>query len=198
MELGARLKEIRRGKGITLQEVARETGLSKSFVSQVEAGDANPSIASLKKIADALTIPLAALFEVQSNGVDGGAQDRSEAGNQAVNDVRVVKKHQRKMLVWPGQDGSKTYLLTPDLQRKLEVTFAELNPGHDSGLDTYSHKGEECGFVLEGALEVTVLDQVYRLEAGDSISFPSHLPHRIRVFGDTLTKTVWVITPPSY
>lgn len=198
MELGTKLKEIRRARGITLQDVARETGLSKSFVSQVEAGDANPSIASLKKIADALTIPLAALFQTQSNGVDTGAQDRFEAGTHAVNDVRVVKKDQRKMLVWPGQYGSKTYLLTPDLQRKLEVTFAELNPGHDSGLDTYSQHGEECGFVLEGTLEVTVCDQVYVLEAGDSISFSSHQQHRIRVLGETLTKTVWVITPPSY
>ncbi len=198
MELGTKLKEIRRSKGITLQEVAQATGLSKSFVSQVEAGDANPSIASLKKIADSLSITLGGLFEMQTDGTNGNAPDQIATDDPRVNDVRVVKKDQRKMLVWPGQDESKTYLLTPDLQRKLEVTFAELNPGHDSGLDTYSHKGEECGFVLEGRLEVTVCGQVYILESGDSISFSSHLPHRIRVLGDQLTKTVWVITPPSY
>lgn len=196
MEIGQKLKEVRRSKEITLQDVARETGLSKSFISQVEAGDANPSIGSLKKIADALAIPLGALFEAESSNtdLDGHGHD---GGENPQNEVRVVRSNQRKMLVWPEQDG-KTYLLSPDVQRKLEVTLAELQPGHDSGLDTYSHSGEECGYVIEGTLEVTVNGNVFVLEAGDSIYFSSHLPHRIRVFGDQVTKTFWVITPPTY
>src|SRR4051812_17383546 len=197
MELGAKLKEVRRGKGITLQEVARETGLSKSFISQIEAGDANPSIGSLKKIADALAMPLAGLFEAETNGTDPGVYARFDAFNGQKDDVRVVRGDRRKMLVWPGQN-AKHYLLTPDVQRQLEVTLVELQPGHDSGEDMYVHAGEECGFVIEGQLEVIVNNETYTLDEGDSIYFSSHLPHRLRVTGDRMTRAFWVNTPPTY
>ncbi len=195
MDLGSKLKEVRRSKQITLQEVARETGLSKSFISQVEAGDANPSIGSLKKIADALAIPLAALFEAEPNGVEPSVRDRSASDRP--NDVRVVRSDRRKMLVWPGEN-AKHYLISPDVQRKLEVTYNELQPGYDSGADMLSHPGEECGFVLEGVLEVTVGGTVFLLQTGDSIYFSSQLPHRERVVGDEGAKTFWVNTPPTY
>jgi transcriptional regulator with XRE-family HTH domain len=195
MDLGSKLKEVRRGKQITLQEVARETGLSKSFISQVEAGGANPSIGSLKKIADALAVPLAELFESEANGTDPGARAHPDGDRDRPNDVRVVRSNRRKMLVWPGED-SKHYLVSPDVQRKLEVTFNELQPGYDS--EVISHHGEECGFVIEGMLEMTVGGETFVLNAGDSIYFPSHLPHRERVLGDDLTRTFWVNTPPTY
>ncbi len=180
---------------MTLQAMADESGLSKSFISQIESGDANPSIASLRKIAGSLAMPLAALFQVeQKNGDFGANGDRIEKPQSPVS---VVRKDRRKMLVWPGQN-AKTYLLTPDLQRELEVTLSEMEPGADTGSDTYSHNGEECGFVLEGSLEVTICGQVYMLEAGDAIAFPSHLPHRQRVLGENTARTIWVNTPPSY
>lgn len=190
MELGTKLKEIRRGQGVTLQQIADQTGLSKSFVSQIETGSANPSIASLKKITDVLGVPLAALFTGSDNG-NGAAPSIDQVG-----EVRVVRRDRRKMLVDPGKKG-RMYLLTPDLQRKLEVILAEEEPGN-ADEDWYSHIGEECGFVLEGCYEVSVGGQVFVLEAGDSIAFPSHIPHKMRVLGDQPARTIWVITPPSF
>jgi transcriptional regulator with XRE-family HTH domain len=195
VELGSKLKEIRRGQGVTLQQIADQTGLSKSFVSQIETGSANPSIASLKKITDVLGVPLGALFTNSENGngdlYAGGASPGLDRG-----EVRVVRRDRRKMLVEPGKKG-RMYLLTPDLQRRLEVILGEEEPGN-ADEDWYSHVGEECGFVLEGRYEVSVGDQVFVLEAGDSISFPSHLPHKMRVLGDQPVRTIWVITPPSF
>jgi transcriptional regulator with XRE-family HTH domain len=202
VELGAKLKEIRRGQGVTLQQIADQTGLSKSFVSQIETGTANPSIGSLKKITDVLGVPLGALF---SNG-DPGPGDPAPNGGAYSNGtpqaadpgsaVRVVRRDRRKVLIEPGKKG-KMYLLTPDLQRKLEVILGEEEPGN-ADEEWYSHIGEECGFVLEGRYEVCVGDQVFVLEAGDSIAFPSHIPHKTRVLGDQPVKTIWVITPPSF
>jgi transcriptional regulator with XRE-family HTH domain len=197
VELGVKLKEIRRNKNVTLQQIADQTGLSKSFVSQIETGIANPSIASLKKITDALGVALGALFTNAENGSNDAlpAAPNGFAGDPS-SEVRVVRRNRRKMLIEPGKKG-KMYLLTPDLQRKLEVILGEEEPGN-ADEEWYSHTGEECGFVLEGRYEVSVSDQVFVLEAGDSIYFPSHLPHKTRVLGDAPVKTIWVITPPSF
>jgi transcriptional regulator with XRE-family HTH domain len=190
---------------VTLQQIADQTGLSKSFVSQIETGAANPSIGSLKKITDVLGVPLGALFTHGENGsgdspavLNGFANDTSPAssGVDLSDEVRVVRRDRRKMLIEPGKKG-KMYLLTPDLQRKLEVILGEEEPGN-ADEEWYSHIGEECGFVLEGRYEVSVGDRVFVLEAGDSIYFPSHLPHKTRVLGDEPVKTIWVITPPSF
>jgi transcriptional regulator with XRE-family HTH domain/mannose-6-phosphate isomerase-like protein (cupin superfamily) len=204
VELGVKLKEIRRSKGVTLQQIADQTGLSKSFVSQIETGVANPSIGSLKKIADVLGVALGALFTNDENGASepppstplSGARNGNGTTPPAAGEVRVVRRNRRKMLIEPGKKG-KMYLLTPDLQRKLEVILGEEEPGNADD-EWYSHIGEECGFVLEGRYEVSVGDQVFVLEPGDSIYFPSHLPHKTRVLGDEPVKTIWVITPPSF
>ena len=61
-----------------------------------------------------------------------------------------------------------------------------------------THEGEEFGFILEGRYESTVDGQVFVLEEGDSITYPSRLPHRGRAIGNQRVRTLWVITPPSF
>lgn len=197
MDLGKKLREIRKRKGLTLQQVASGAGVSKSFISQIESGATKPSLASLKKVGDVLGIPIAALFEaeVANDAPSGVATTQGDAGSRA--EVRVVRRNQRKRLVWPDSEG-ETYLLTPDLQRKLEVTLSTYLPGYQTGHEAYTHIGEEFGFVLEGRCEITVGDQVYELEEGDSIYYQSHVPHKMRVLGDRPVRTIWVITPPSF
>lgn len=60
------------------------------------------------------------------------------------------------------------------------------------------HVGEELGYVLEGELELTLGDQSYSLQAGDSFYFPSTEPHSYRNPGDTVTRILWVNTPPTF
>lgn len=196
MELGAKLRAIRRSKGLSLQRVANLTDLSKGFVSQVESGAANPSIASLKRIANGLGISMVDLFDSESNG-ETAAPEGSTVASDDCPDVKVVRHNKRKMLAWPGST-AKTYLLTPDMQRQLEVTLNVYEPGDESGAEGMTHAGEEFGLIVEGCLEVTVGGHVFRLEVGDTISYPSHIPHRTRALGEHMTRTVWVITPPSF
>lgn len=195
MTLGDKLRAIRKDRGLTLQQVADAAGLSKAFVSQIESGTANPSLASLKRVGNALEIPLAALFEDESNGPEPAPAPTDEAG-----EVRVVRKHRRKQILWPGRS-VPSYLLTPDLRGRLEVLLDVLEPGAASEEDDQrcmTHDGEEFGFILEGRYEATVNGQVYVLEEGDSITYPSRLPHRGRAIGDRRVRTLWVITPPSF
>jgi transcriptional regulator with XRE-family HTH domain len=194
--LAEKLRAIRREKGLTLQQVADGAGLSKAFVSQIESGMANPSLASLKRVGNALGIPLAALFESAANGAS-----RSQVDPGDTSEVRVVRRDRRKRLVWPGRRNPSS-LLTPDLRGKLEVLLDVLEPG-DSATDEeercmMTHEGEEFGLILEGRYEATVGDRTYVLEEGDTITYPSRIPHRGRALGDRRVTTLWVITPPSF
>jgi transcriptional regulator with XRE-family HTH domain len=200
VELGAKLRAIRTSKGLSLQRVANLTELSKSFVSQVESGAANPSMASLKRIANGLGISLVDLFDSESNGEAAAPEivpDSSGTQTNGATDVKVVRQNRRKTLAWPGST-AKTYLLTPDLRRQLEVTLNVYQPGDESGAEGMIHAGEEFGLILEGCLEVTVGGHIFRLEEGDTVTYPSHIPHRTRALGEGVTRTVWVITPPSF
>lgn len=194
VEVGQQLRALRQERGLTLQGLASMTRLSRTFIGQIETGAANPSVGTLKKVADALGVPIGALFTKAGPGHSGGPEP--ERNGNPLSEVRVVRHDMRKMLSWPGRQW-KTYLLTPDLQRKLEVLLNELEPG-DTVDEAYTHDGEEFGFVIEGSYEVTVGDEAFVLDEGDSISYPSHVPHKMRVVGDRPTKALWVITPPSF
>lgn len=193
INFGSRLKSFRSEKKMTLQEVAEAAELSKSFVSQVETGSAQPSIGSLKRIADVLGITLADLFEEDTEEVP---ESEGSGSPQPDGAVRVVRANRRKHLEWP--TGAHAALLTPDLRGKLEVILTTYVPSEEARVDTYTHEGEELGFVMEGTFEVQVKDETYLLEEGDSIHFPSHLPHSTRAVGEVPVKTLWVITPPSF
>ena len=189
MTVLSKLKEIRKSKRLTLERLGKETNLSANYLSQIERGLANPSVAVLKKITKALGIQYMALAEGEEGFLDASPAAQSPA--------RLVKRDRRKTLVYPG-GGRQASLLTADLQGKLEVIITVEEPEPEGNEEWYSHEGEEFGLVLEGCYEVTVADQTYRMEEGDSISFPSSLPHRMRNPGSTYSKTLWVITPPSF
>ena len=180
-----KIRKLRKEKRFTLKKMAVETGISINYLSQIERGNTNPSIGILKKITNVLGTPILAL-------VDDSSQTpfRRE-------EVAIVRRNMRKKLVYP-KSKLQEYLLTPDLNRKLAVLLSESKPGKAKEDVWYRHEGEEFGFVLEGQYEVTVNDEVYILNEGDSIYFPSHLPHKMRGIGRKCCKTLWVITPPSF
>jgi transcriptional regulator with XRE-family HTH domain len=179
------IRKLRKEKHITLKKMAEETGISINYLSQIERGKTNPSVGILKRITSVLGVSLLGL---------GGEPLRNSSNQQG---VAVVRRNMRKMLIYP-KSKLKEYLLTPDLKRKLEVLLSESKPGKEKEDVWYSHEGEEFGLVLKGQYEVTVEDKTYILNEGDSIYFPSHLPHKMRGIGRKRCETLWVITPPSF
>ncbi len=179
--LGSRLRRNRRERNLTIRDVARRSGLTESFVSQVERARVNPSVASLQSIAQALGTPLGRLF------------DESEPPTG-----RVVRRAQRAKLSYPGLKATD-YLLSPDLSGRLEVIWAEAGPGGGSGEDLYQHEGEEeCVVVIKGRMEIWVGHERYLLAPGDAITFSSRIPHRWKNTGRGTLEAIWAITPPSY
>src|SRR6516225_3925265 len=145
IDVGERLREIRRMRRCTLRTVAERSGLSESFLSQVERGRSNASIASLRRIADALAVNVSDLFE-------------PEAQPQP----RVLRRDDRPALSF-GVLGRKL-LLTPKPLQHLEVFVGELEPGGSTGPEPYSHgDSEELFVVLHGSVQLELGGELHEL-----------------------------------
>ncbi|MEA2451508.1 MAG: hypothetical protein QOG04_218 [Actinomycetota bacterium] len=180
LDLGRKVRELREARGLSLKALAEAAGVSESFVSQVERGVANPSVASLRRLAQALDASVGSLFQGPKTG------------------GRVVRSNERASLVHPRR-GWEDFLITPRDARRLQVILSLIEPGEGSGEEAYSHDSdEECVVVLKGNLEFRVGDEEYLLAEGDSLLFESRIPHWNRNPGPTKAEVMWIITPPSY
>ncbi|TML45458.1 MAG: cupin domain-containing protein [Actinobacteria bacterium] len=159
---------------------AERSGLSESFLSQVERGRASASIASLRRIADALGVTMADLFE--PDGLPG---------------PRVLKRDARPALSF-GVLGRKL-LLTPGPLHHLEVFAGELEVGGSTGEEAYAHGDSEELFVVQsGTVQLELGGELFELERGDSIVYRSSTPHRVSNTGQELAEVMWIVSPPSY
>ena len=180
VDVGERLRDIRRLRRATLRTVAARAGVSESFLSQVERGRASASIASLRRIAGALGVSVADLFEP-------GGPPRP----------RVLRREERPSLAF-GTLGRKL-LLTPRPLQQLEVFVGELDPGGSTGAEPYAHgDSEELFVVLTGSVQLELGGDRHELGTGDSIDYRSSTPHRVTNVGEERAEVMWIISPPSY
>jgi len=177
--LGARIRKRRLQLGLTLRDMAASSGLTKSFVSQIERDRNSPSIATLRSIAAALGVPMFYFFQSE--------QTTSP----------VVKLAERRVVTFQ-QTGVQYEFLTPDLQRSIEMLEMRLKPGEHTGTSPLSHDGEECAVVIEGIADIEVAGITYRLDTGDSIYIGALQPHRSHNPGTKTTVIMSAITPPAF
>jgi transcriptional regulator with XRE-family HTH domain len=204
-ELGDHLRSMRLEKRLTLRQISQRTKYSISYLSQIERGQANPSIGTLHTITQALGETFASLF--QADRVPGPPNSRANSVSDlpsAQVDLRstqtsqfavVVRKNQRKGLILPWSVFEQQ-LLSPDLNRKIEFLWTKIPPGTRSGL--YQHEGEECGVIVEGTLVFRIGRDTFTLDKGDSIYFDSSNPHEFENQSNETVETIWAITPPSF
>lgn len=177
--LGARIRAVRKERGLTLDVLGQLAGVTRSFLSQVENDISAPSIETLRKIARALGTPVFALVEDHRDH------------------RKVVRKQDRKRIRAP-HSPVEYELLSPDLRRNMEVIMMELEPGQASSPVPAGHRGEECATILGGKARVQVGDEYFDLEEGDTIYFDSGVPHRVLNPGTTPMRLISTITPPSF
>jgi len=174
------LRDIRRFRRATLRTVAERAGVSESFLSQVERGRASASVASLRRIAGALGVSVADLFD--SSGPP---------------EPQVLRRADRPSLGF-GILGTKR-LLTPRPLHHLEAFVGELDEGGSTGAEPYAHgDSEELLIVLTGTVQLELGGEVHELESGDSIDYRSSTPHRVTNVGEARAEVIWIISPPSY
>lgn len=187
VEIGIRLKHARLVKNLRLRELADMLDCSESFLSKVENNKVRPSLAMLRRMVGALKINIASLFD--------------ETTREGTEQVQLGRSGERPVIrtdpVARGSGISLERLVSASRSRLIEANVHCVEPnGHTDG--TYEHEGEEIGYVLQGRLELKVNGVSYMLEAGDSFFFRSDLKHGYRNPGKTLTKVLWVNTPPTF
>jgi len=179
--IGQRLEQIRAKKGWSIYYLAKKSGLSRSFISQVEKDLTSPSIASLKKITNALGISINELFN----------SELLHRGN-----AFFCSPAQRRIFKNPSSRVIYEFLFPNSRLRVIDAYYFVIEPKGKS--DFYQHEGEECGSLLEGTLKLTIGDEEYILNSGDSIYFKSSIPHKWENVGEKEVRGFWVVSPPSF
>lgn len=176
-QIGQALKAARNNLGLTIAALARNATISPSALSQIEAGTVNPSLSTLRRLADALGKPVAGLLAIDGNDHD-----------------RVVRAGQRTTIQLPGSPAVYE-LLSPDLNGQLEILSYHLNSGERTLEAT--HPGEEALIVIAGSIEVEANGRNYSLATGDTVTYPSSIPHSVRNVQVELAQVICVFTPPN-
>lgn len=171
-----KIKSLRLEHGMTLKDLADRTGLSISFLSQIERGSSSLAITSLKKISDAFHINITYFF------------------NDIENHNYVVRKEEMKKFKLEGTDKVYTRLAGKFPERKLEPIMVTI-PANTSYVERYSHPGEEFYYVIEGSVVFRIEGQEYLLNPGDSIHFPSEQVHEWKNPANQETVLLSVLTP---
>lgn len=182
--LGARLRNQRLARRLTLKNLAAKSGVAIGYLSEIERGRSNITLSLLKRVCDALEITVGSLLEE-----DGERLTPSS--------VTVLRRGERKKVILPGI-GIANELISPNLQKQMEIIWVEAEPGADSGGHPHQHEGEECGVIFRGAMEFEVDGQTWVLEPGDSIYLASTHPHWWRSCGTDRLEAIWIITPPTF
>lgn len=179
--LGDRIRQERRKKRITLKQLSALSGLSVSFLSQIERGVTSITVTSLKKISDALQVPTSNLFEFDTPQPGFFRSREMQKSQQLVN---TFTTHTRLSGNFDG--------------RKLEAIIYHLEPG-TKRTNTFGHDGEEFHYVLSGTASFMVGTKIYLLHQGDSLHFPSTLPHNIlNTNPDQSVEILSVLTPSVF
>jgi len=200
--IGLLVRRHRRHYRITLKEMASKTGLSISFLSEIERGVAKPSMASLRKIAQTLGVSLLSFSDDDDPQAARHQQSLypREPSRESVyvTKVNVVRADHRKKLGYPDRPGYYE-LLTPDLSRKLEVLYVKIEPGFETGPEPIiDPPGEKFIYVLKGLYQMVINGETYVLNPGDSIYYPADASVFFKNIGDVPVEVVFVLTPPVF
>jgi transcriptional regulator with XRE-family HTH domain len=179
MNLGKRIQDLRRRRGLTTGELAARVQVTSGFISQLEHGKTDPSLQTLQRVAAALQVPLSYLL----------LDDESKP--------QVIRKGERNV-IHVGNGGLCASILSPLPSRNLELVLLELPTGGVPWAKLGFHNGHECHLVVKGKVRACYGDESYLLDEGDSIFWDGTAPHRLENVGDEEAQIVMALTPPAF
>ncbi len=176
VDVGARLRELRTARELSMRALARASGLSANALSMIERGKSSPSVSTLYKLADTLGVPITAFFSDQP----------------PTDEIVFVKASERTRVpfrrgLWEGLGGEF-------FKGRVEPFMLTLESGASSGPFGMVHTGHEFVLCYRGQLEYHIEGERFLLEAGDSLLFAAHLRHRWRNPGKTVTNSMFVLS----
>jgi transcriptional regulator with XRE-family HTH domain len=179
MSLGQRIRELRGERGLRQRQLAEQAGLTPSMVSQIESERLTPSLHTLGKLASALGIPMAMLF------------DGHRAGR-----IQVTRKRDYPRVSFDGADEQWAVLGTGLFQGKIRAVISTLGP-RAAGVRTDKvvlQPGQmKLFYVLEGKVALIYNGERHPLEAGDSAYLDGGTPHGWENLGGRPARALWVI-----
>lgn len=179
LALGRLVRSIRISKDLSIEALARASGVSAGGISQIERGTGNPAFTTLVKLAYGMQVPVGSFLRTDSEPTG-----------------MVVRPDRRKRLV--PSEGLVYELLTPDLNRRLEVLRVQIACGFDNSERPFIHEGEECVHLLSGEVLIYIDGTECKLDEGDSITFSSPVPHWYRNPFPQPAIIFSAVTPPSF
>ena len=180
MEIGSKIKRLRVRLGLTQEELAARTELTKGFISQLERDITSPSIATLMDILEALGTNVSEFFS-----------DREDDGvmTYAADDMFIKADEEAGVTI--------RWLVTNAQRNALEPILVTLAPGASTEPDD-PHEGEEFGYVLSGTISLICGEQKHKVRRGDAFYFRPTGVHYLINTGKSEGKVLWVSTPPSF
>jgi transcriptional regulator with XRE-family HTH domain len=177
-EVGATLQRLRLARGLTLEDLSRIAGVSKSMLSQIEREKANPTIAITWRLANALGVPIGDLLTSSTREVDT---------------IRLLEAHETPTL--PGSHaGYVLRILGPmELAGKYEWYELTLAPGGQLVSDPHDPGTTEHLTLMHGAMEIEVGAATKKVKLGATARYPADLPHAIRNTGKAEAKALMVV-----
>jgi transcriptional regulator with XRE-family HTH domain len=172
VDVGARLKILRKERNVSMRTVAKQSGLSANALSMIERGLTSPSVSTLSKLAGALEVPITAFFRLEP--------DRKN--------IVFCPGDARNQL--PQLCGTWESLGSDSFTGRMEAYMLTLEGGGGSGPYPTSHTGSEFVFILSGQLVCEVGDERYPMKAGDSILFEANLNHYWQNPGPGITNAI--------
>jgi transcriptional regulator with XRE-family HTH domain len=196
--LGSRLKRLRLDAGLSLRELARQAEVSPSFVSQIENGKSQPSVATLYTFSRLLNVPVDELFgEEESEGpaLPPSETDPATAWHPSEYATRVSivhPSHRPRLDMAAGVEWERLAATPERAVNFMKIRYAPGASSTDNG-EPVSHEGYEYGFVLSGQVEVTVGDERFLLNEGESLGFDSRILHSLRNPGSVDFEGIWFV-----
>ena len=190
--MGERLRAVRRARGLSLRELAKQLDVSPSLISQVETGRASPSVSTLYAIAQVLSVSVDdLLFDEADRPRRTSPVRAATAPDQPVIPVQRGTDRSRIRLA----SGVTWERLTTESMPGIDFLYVIYEVGGASSPEHefQRHLGREWGFVLSGRLGVTIGFEDHLLDPGDSIAIDSTIPHRLYTVGDTPVHAIWFV-----
>lgn len=176
--IGGRLRYWRKRRGLTLEEVAKHSNLTKGFMSQLERDRVSPSVASLILVCEALRIPVGSLFDSASS--------------------QLIRRESRPQINFGGERVTE-WLISPDSEKSFQAIETIIEPGGGSGNELFALESDaEWIYIIIGSFEMRINDEVFTLGEGDSLTFSPRQLHSWRNPSPSeVTRALWVLVPPE-
>lgn len=177
-QIGKKIKDLRNQNGLTQQELANRTELTKGFISQLERGQVSPSVGTLLDLIECLGTTASKFFaEAEEEHIVFSEEGYFEKVDEAGNSIQWI---------------------VPTAQsNQMEPLLVVVAP-HQTLEEDKPHPGEEFGYVISGRLLLRLDDRPYTVKTGETFYYPANRKHRIENPGNKPAKFIWVSTPPSF